>query len=254
MIIFAGCEITDCRKFTSRPLVVTADEARANGWRDFCEGLTPAERRLFSPPEADGRLSLSAEGARRRLAPGSAGLRPSVRSLLEAAGDNMRRTFVTPMPVFQRREGDHAWVVEAAKGMPGTNGFVVEVNGYGRFPVEAGHLRAGLGRAHRGGRMSARAACVYATIFFGGAIEPSLAAGWRRTLVEARLADRRTSVASSYDPEAERPDTVTLVHDRLASAIAGPEKKVDPIDAAIRARSARIEALQNAAAAQAASA
>ncbi len=250
MIIFAGGEIADYSKFTSRALVVTGEEARANGWRDFRDGLTPCEERLFLPPDERGRLVLSPEGEWRRAAPGGGGLHPHLRDLLMAAGDEKRRYFVTPMPVFQRREGAHAWVVEAAKGAPGTNGFAVQVDGYGRFPVEAANLRSRLGRAHRPGRMSARSACAYGTIFFGGAIETSLAAPWRAALVEARMADRRA--AAGGDPRsdaADRPETATLVHDLLALAITGRTKSAARIAAATRSRASGKAALDPARAA-----
>lgn len=219
-IVFAGGRVTNRANPADAPLIVSDADARAATWRDFQEGLTAEEQTFFQAPDRNGRIAVTAAGraGRPRMGPHQAARQrrrdEHVRILIDAAENAARTFFVMPIPVFQAMPAPCQWVTDVMTG-PG-RGLRIEINGYGRFPVEWLDLRTALGRTHRANRRASQDACIYATRFAGQAIAPALAGQWgrRRGLVGRRRGD-------TAERWVEREDTVTLFHELIVHVILG---------------------------------
>jgi hypothetical protein len=210
-IVFAGGRITN-RANPADPAFIIADaDARAAAWRDFQEGLRPAERAFFSAPNAAGEIGATADGVA-----GRGGAHEHVRMLIDAARDARRRLFVMPVPVWQEMTADFQWVTQLAANMVRSRGFRIEINGYGRFAVEWLDFITALGRTHHATRRAEQDACIYATRFIGQPVAAAVAERWRRRpgLVGRRRGD-------TVERWMDREDTVTLFHELIQHVIRG---------------------------------
>ena len=234
MIIFRGGQIDSRGNPGAAPLIVTDEEARINGWRDFRDGLTVEERGFFTMPGANGVLGLTPEGVRHAHGPGSRRTHLHVLRMLRAAETPTRRIFVLPMPVFQVMPAAQAWVTPIAVGTHGNQGFRITINGYGAFPSEWVDLRTALGRTHHASVASPVDAVVYGTTFGNNPVDPQVAAQWNRLSQAGQLvAVRPGDTAASY---IAREDTVTLFHELLVHAIWGVAGHGSMLDEAVEAR------------------
>jgi hypothetical protein len=210
-IAFVGGRLTNRANPADPAFLIPDAEAAAAGWRDFQEGLRPAERGFFDAPDADGRIAVTAAGTA-----GRAQAHEHVRLLIDGAEDQRRELFVMPIPVFQEMPANFQWVTQLAANRVASRGFRIELNRYGRFAVEWLDFITALGRTHHATRRARQDACVYATRFIGMAIAGDIAAGWRRRpgLVGRRRGD-------TVDRWVDREDTVTLFHELLVHVVRG---------------------------------
>ncbi len=226
VILFTGGTIRNRANPAAAPLVIDNDVAADVAWSDYRDGLSDEERTWFArDDQQDARLQLAlTQAGRDALArvqadPGSSGVHDHVRHLLRATASVTRTFHVMPISMFRELPADRAWLTGiATRNNPSRSAMVINLNGYGFFPVEwLGYEVAG--RTHRATRRQVDDACVYVTRFPQFPLAPRAQASWNfRTNRSRQVGRMRGDTLGRW---ADREGTVTLYHELIHHAIRG---------------------------------